>query len=69
MSKNTLKVIIRFVIANSFILGQNAQHVEGKQSWFGAIDLTIIEITILIIAIIYTIHLYSKKSRFDRQCC
>ena len=67
MSKNTLKVIIRFVIANSFILGQNAQHVEGKQSWFGAIDLTIIEITILIIAIIYTIHLYSKKQKLTKE--
>ena len=67
MNKNIYKIIVNFFLASTFALGQSTGHNGSKQTWFEAIDLTIIEVTILLIAIIYTIHLYNKKQKLSKE--
>ena len=67
MSKNNNKIIVNIFFAISFVLGQNAQYSESNQRWFETIDLTIIAFTLLLIALIYTIHLRNARQKLSEE--
>lgn len=67
MSKNIKHIIVSFVLASSFVIGQSVRFRGSKQPWFETIGLTIFAFTLLVIAIIYTIHLKNEKQKLTKE--
>lgn len=67
MNKNITHIIVSFILANSFVFGQSTRFHGSKQPWFETIGLTIFAFTLLVIAIIYTIHLHNEKQKLSEE--
>jgi len=67
MSKYIIKYLMYYVFISSFIFSQSARYHGSKQPWFETIGLTILAFTLLIIAIIYTVHLHNIKQKLSKE--
>ncbi len=67
MKNNIIKLLISFFTISSLVLSQSSQYRGSKQPWFETIGLTIFAFTLLIIAIIYTIHLRRLKYKLSEE--
>ena len=67
MSKYIIKYLMYYIFISSFIFSQSAQYHGSKQPWFETIGLTIFAFTLLIVAIIYTVHLHNIKQKLSKE--
>ena len=67
MRKHIIKLVISFFTISSILLSQSSRYHGSKQPWFEAIGFTILAFTLLLIAIIYTIHLRNIKNKLSEE--
>ena len=67
MLKNLTRTIAGFVLTSSFTVAQSVRFNETKQPWPETISLTIFAFTLLLVAILYTIHLRRTKKILSEE--